>query len=55
MPGIAMSPAAGAHGELTGLMTIRAALEDRGNPRKKVLVPGVRSWNKPSKCPNVWI
>ncbi len=39
MPGIAMSPAAGAHGELTGLMTIRAALEDRGNPRKKVLVP----------------
>ena len=39
MPGIAMSPAAGAHGELTGLMTIRAALEDSGNPRKKVLVP----------------
>ena len=39
MPGIAMSPAAGAHGELTGLMTIRAALEDRGGPRKRVLVP----------------
>lgn len=39
MPGIAMSPAAGAHGELTGLMTIRAALEARGDARKRVLVP----------------
>ena len=39
MPGVAMSPAAGAHGELTGLMTIRAALEDQGGPRKRVLVP----------------
>jgi glycine dehydrogenase subunit 2 len=28
MPGVAMSPGAGAHGELCGLMTIRAALED---------------------------
>jgi glycine dehydrogenase subunit 2 len=39
MPAIAMSPAAGAHGELCGLMTIRAALEARGDARKKVLVP----------------
>ncbi len=39
MPAIAMSPAAGAHGELCGLMTIRAALEDRGEPRRVVLVP----------------
>ncbi len=39
MPGVAMSPAAGAHGELTGLMTIRAALENRGDARKRVLVP----------------
>ncbi|MCW8835041.1 MAG: aminomethyl-transferring glycine dehydrogenase subunit GcvPB [Rhodospirillales bacterium] len=39
MPAVAMSPAAGAHGELCGLMAIRAALEDQGNPRKKVLVP----------------
>ncbi|MBY0429622.1 MAG: aminomethyl-transferring glycine dehydrogenase subunit GcvPB, partial [Rhodospirillales bacterium] len=39
MPAIAMSPAAGAHGELCGLMTIRTALEDRGEPRGKVLVP----------------
>ncbi|MBT3990439.1 MAG: aminomethyl-transferring glycine dehydrogenase subunit GcvPB [Rhodospirillaceae bacterium] len=39
MPAIAMSPAAGAHGELCGLMTIRAALEARGDGRKRVLVP----------------
>ena len=39
MPAVAMSPAAGAHGELCGLMTVRAALEGRGDPRKRVLVP----------------
>jgi glycine dehydrogenase subunit 2 len=39
MAGIALSPAAGAHGELCGMMTIRAAHEDRGNPRKYILVP----------------
>ena len=39
MPGVAMSPAAGAHGELCALMAIRAALEDGGDARKTVLVP----------------
>lgn len=39
MPAVAMSPAAGAHGELVGLMTVRVALEDRGDPRRRVLVP----------------
>lgn len=39
MPAVVMSPAAGAHGELTGLMAIRAALEDRGDARQRVLVP----------------
>ena len=39
MPAVAMSPGAGAHGELCGIMAIRAALEDRGDPRKRVLVP----------------
>lgn len=39
LPAVALSPAAGAHGELVGLMTIRAALEDRGDPRRRVLVP----------------
>ncbi len=39
MPAIAMSPAAGAQGELCGMMAIRAALTDRGDARKRVLVP----------------
>jgi glycine dehydrogenase subunit 2 len=39
MPAVAMSPAAGAHGELCGLMTIRAALDARGERRHTVLVP----------------
>ncbi len=39
MPAVAMSPAAGAHGELCGVMAIRAALEDRGEKRARILVP----------------
>src|SRR5215469_14411433 len=39
MPAIALSPAAGAHGELCGMMAIRAALELRGERRSRVLVP----------------
>ena len=39
MPAVALSPAAGAHGELCGMMTIRAALEARGDRRSRVLVP----------------
>jgi len=34
-----LQPAAGAHGELTGLLLIRAYLQKQGNPRKKVLIP----------------
>jgi glycine dehydrogenase subunit 2 len=39
MDAATLQPAAGAQGELTGLLLIRAYLESRGNPRKKVLVP----------------
>jgi glycine cleavage system P protein (glycine dehydrogenase) subunit 2 len=39
MPAIALSPGAGAQGELCGIMTIRAALEHRGDPRRRMLVP----------------
>jgi glycine dehydrogenase subunit 2 len=39
MHGVAMSPKAGAHGELCGLLCIRAALEARGDAREVVLVP----------------
>jgi len=39
MPAIALSPGAGAHGELCGMMSICAALEARGERRSRVLVP----------------
>ena len=39
MHGVAMSPKAGAHGELCGILCIRSALEARGDPRSVVLVP----------------
>ena len=39
MHSVAMTPKAGAHGELCGLLCIRAALEARGDPRSVVLVP----------------
>jgi glycine dehydrogenase subunit 2 len=39
MASVAMSPKAGAHGELCGMMAIKAALEARGEKRRTVLVP----------------
>jgi glycine dehydrogenase subunit 2 len=41
MPEVALSPKAGAHGELCGMMAIRAAIEAKGelDSRKRVLVP----------------
>ena len=40
MPAVALSPGAGAHGELCGIMAIRAAHEAKGeNHRKRILVP----------------
>jgi len=39
MDAITLQPAAGAHGELTGILLVRALLEKRGNPRKKILIP----------------
>ncbi|HZR28574.1 MAG TPA: aminomethyl-transferring glycine dehydrogenase subunit GcvPB [Terriglobales bacterium] len=39
MEAITLQPAAGAHGEMTGILLIRAYLESKGNPRKKILIP----------------
>jgi glycine cleavage system P protein (glycine dehydrogenase) subunit 2 len=39
MPAVAMSPKAGAHGELCGILAIRAAHVARGDAREVVLVP----------------
>lgn len=38
LPGVCLSPAAGAHGELAGVMTIRRAHELKGNAHKTVML-----------------
>ena len=39
MDAITLQPAAGAHGEFTGILLVRAWHQSRGNPRRKVLIP----------------
>jgi hypothetical protein len=39
MDTITLQPAAGAHGEFTGILLVRAWHESQGNPRKKILIP----------------
>ncbi|HNR38815.1 MAG TPA: aminomethyl-transferring glycine dehydrogenase subunit GcvPB [Acidobacteriota bacterium] len=50
MDGVTLQPLAGAHGELTGMMLIRAALTARGNPRKKVLIPDSAHGTNPASA-----
>jgi glycine dehydrogenase subunit 2 len=39
MDAITLQPAAGAHGEFTGILLVRAYHESKGNARKKMLIP----------------
>ena len=48
MDAITLQPAAGAHGELTGILLVRAVLEAQGNPRRKVIVPDSAHGTNPS-------
>jgi glycine dehydrogenase subunit 2 len=45
-----LQPAAGAHGELTGLMMIRAYHQDRGRHPTKVLIPDSAHGTNPASC-----
>ena len=47
---VSLQPAAGAHGELTGMMLIRAYLASQGNPRRKVLIPDSAHGTNPASC-----
>ena len=47
---VTTQPAAGAQGEMTGLMMIRAALSERGNARKKVLIPDSAHGTNPASA-----
>ena len=48
MEDISLQPSAGAQGELTGLMLIRAHLTEQGNPRKKIIVPDTAHGTNPA-------
>lgn len=48
MDAVSLQPSAGAQGELTGLMLIRALLAERGNPRKTIIVPDTAHGTNPA-------
>ena len=48
MDRVSLQPAAGAHGELTGMLMIKACLQHRGEKRTKVLVPDTAHGTNPS-------
>jgi len=48
MDHVSLQPSAGAQGELTGLMLIRACLRARGDPRKKIIVPDTAHGTNPA-------
>jgi glycine dehydrogenase subunit 2 len=39
MDAVTLQPAAGAHGEMAGMLMVRACLAHRGDPRRKVIIP----------------
>jgi glycine dehydrogenase subunit 2 len=50
MAGFTLAPAAGAHGEFTGIKIIRAHLAARGNPRKVILIPDSAHGTNPASA-----
>jgi glycine dehydrogenase subunit 2 len=50
MHAVTLQPAAGAHGEFTGLLLIRACLTARGNPRSKMLIPASAHGTNPASA-----
>lgn len=48
MDGVTLQPAAGAHGELTALLAMRAYHTDKGDPRKRVLIPDTAHGTNPA-------
>jgi glycine dehydrogenase subunit 2 len=53
MDAITLQPAAGAHGELTGLLMVRAYHESKGNARKKILIPDSAHGTNPATAATV--
>ena len=50
MDAITLQPAAGAHGEFTGILLVRAYHESKGNARKKILIPDSAHGTNPASA-----
>jgi glycine dehydrogenase subunit 2 len=50
MPRVTLQPVAGAHGELTGILMVRKALEKAGNARKYILIPDSAHGTNPASA-----
>lgn len=50
MDDVTLQPAAGAHGELTGILMIRAYHKANGNPRSKIIIPDSAHGTNPSSA-----
>jgi glycine dehydrogenase subunit 2 len=47
---VSLQPAAGAHGELTGMMIVRAFHQNAGKPRSKILIPDTAHGTNPASA-----
>ncbi|MEK7633539.1 MAG: aminomethyl-transferring glycine dehydrogenase subunit GcvPB [Patescibacteria group bacterium] len=47
---VSLQPAAGAHGEATGVMLMKAYFEDRKEKRTKILIPDAAHGTNPASC-----
>ena len=50
LPAVTLQPAAGSHGELTGMMVIDAYLKSKGQRRTKVLIPDTAHGTNPASA-----
>jgi len=50
LPAVTLQPAAGAHGELTGMMIVRAFQENAGSVRSKILIPDTAHGTNPASA-----
>jgi glycine dehydrogenase subunit 2 len=50
LAGFTLTPAAGAHGEFTGMLIIRKYLQEKGDPRRVVLIPDSAHGTNPSSA-----
>ena len=50
LPAVTLQPAAGSHGEMTGMMVIAAYHKSKGKPRGKVLIPDTAHGTNPASA-----